>query len=116
MRSFVILAAAAISSGCVREAPSAQLANAAASGTERCISASQISARRITGPRTLEFDVGRFTYRNDLPDVCPGLANRTSFGDLKSAPATASGPSNRSKPEPSERPLSPAAASAHLQG
>ena len=83
MRSFLILAAAIISSGCVPEAPSAQLAGAAASGTERCISARQISARRITGPRTLEFDVGRFTYRNDLPDVCPGLANRTSFGALQ---------------------------------
>lgn len=83
MRSFVILAAAVIFSGCVQEAPSAQLASAAASGTERCISANQISARRITGARTLEFEVGRFTYRNDLPDVCPGLANRTNFGVLQ---------------------------------
>jgi hypothetical protein len=83
MRSFVILAAAVTFSGCVQEARGTRLAGAAASGTERCISARQISARRITGPRTLEFEVGRFTYRNDLPDLCPGLANRTSFGALQ---------------------------------
>lgn len=83
MRSFMILSAAVISSGCVQEAPSTRLASAAASGTERCIPARQISARRITGDRTLEFEVGRFTYRNDLPEICPGLGNRTNFGALQ---------------------------------
>lgn len=83
MRSRLMLMAAGLLSACVAEEPSAQPAGAAASGKQRCISASQISARRITGPRTLEFEAGRSTYRNDLPELCPGLAGRTDFGALQ---------------------------------
>lgn len=71
----------ALLSGCVGEAPPApQSMTSAAGETERCVSVQQITARRATGPRTLEFDLaGGRTYRNDLPEVCPGLENRRVF-------------------------------------
>ncbi len=80
MRMFVLsLAAVAALPGCMAEAPpSTQMA--AASGQVRCVPVRQITARRATGPRSLEFEMaGGITYRNDLPAVCPGLENRTGL-------------------------------------
>lgn len=83
MRMLLVPAAVAFLSACISEAPETQFAGAAAAGKTRCISASQISGRRITGPRTLEFEVGAVTYRNDLPGVCPGLASGAKFDTLQ---------------------------------
>ena len=70
----------AVLSGCVAEAPPAQRMASAMGETERCVPVQQITARRATGPRSLEFDLaGGRTYRNDLPEVCPGLQNRQAF-------------------------------------
>ncbi len=82
MRKIVIgLTAAAVVQGCMAEAPETAL-GPPGPGQLRCVDARQITARRITGPSSLEFDVGGITYRNDLPAACPGLENRMTFDSL----------------------------------
>lgn len=82
MRKIVIVVAAAgILQGCMAEAPETAL-GPPGPGQLRCVDARQITARRIIGPTTLEFDVGGVTYRNELPAACPGLENRMVFDSL----------------------------------
>lgn len=82
MRILLVSAAAVgLLQGCMAQEPGA-VTMAAAAG-ERCVPVQQIIARRATGPRTLEFELaGGITYRNDLPEACPGLENRTDFDVL----------------------------------
>ena len=82
MRKIMIAAAAAgLLQGCVAEAPETALA-AAGAGQVRCLDARQITARRVTSGTTLEFEARGITYRNDLPDACPGLENRMALDSL----------------------------------
>lgn len=74
------VAAAGLLQGCAPQVPASQTAALALGEQVRCVPVQQIIARRATGPRTLEFEVaGGITYRNDLPEMCPGLENRTNF-------------------------------------
>ena len=82
MRKIVIIVAAAgILQGCMAEAPETAL-GPPGPGQLRCVDARQITARRIIGPTTLEFDVGGITYRNELPAACPGIENRMALDSI----------------------------------
>jgi hypothetical protein len=82
MRTIIIsIAAAGLLQGCMTEGEQTELASPGP-GQVRCVDARQITARRITGPSSLEFDVGGVIYRNDLPAACPGLENRMALDSL----------------------------------
>ena len=83
MRAAVVLAlTTAILTACAAERPASDrtLASAAPAGESRaCLDPRQVISRRPAGPRTVFFEVaGGTTYRNDLPDPCPGLARRNA--------------------------------------
>lgn len=80
---FLGLASLTVLAACVAEPPPSQRAAMAVGEQTRCVSLDRVTSRRPIGPRTLEFELsGGEIYRNDLPEVCPGLENRDSFDVL----------------------------------
>jgi len=76
MRSKTLLIfAPLLAGGCTTADNMPEEASAAPAGASvRCIDVSQIIARRPAGPQSVIFELaGGRTYRNDLPDICPGL-------------------------------------------
>lgn len=45
----------------------------------RCIDPRRIIGRRVAGPTSLVFELTGVTYRNDLPEPCPGLGRGPDF-------------------------------------
>lgn len=91
MRRYILALAMLLPAGCMPQVRDAQPMAAAAAGDPlQCINLDQVISRRPAGPQSLIFELtgGRF-YRNDLPDLCPGL-QRAGPAEIVQVEATGS--------------------------
>lgn len=58
------------------------LGTISAAGTRDCLNLARIVGRRGDGPRAIVFETAGGTFRNDLPEVCPGLERPETFTAL----------------------------------
>ena len=86
MRSFPLLILPLLLAGCAyHDSPesAARETNAAVGEQVDCIDATRVAGRRAVDNRTLVFEMsGGQTFRNDLQEVCPGIARASDFGTL----------------------------------
>lgn len=59
--------------------PSRTPAASVAGEAQSCIPISQIRGSRVYDDYTIDFDAGSKTYRNTLPNRCPGLGGERAF-------------------------------------
>lgn len=84
MRAFALAAHTALfamaSCTTAGRTPALELTAAASGPAVDCIDSMRGSAPRVVGPRAVVFAMnGRVTYRNDLPNACPGLGRAPDF-------------------------------------
>ena len=69
--------------GCVgsgsSSVPAPELSASAIGDPVNCIDPRRVIGRRVAGPTSLVFELTGVTYRNDLPEACPGLGRGPDF-------------------------------------
>lgn len=82
--SAIIFLVAVAVAGCAADggpasAPAPELSAQAIGDPVRCIDPRRVIGRRVAGPTSLVFELTGVTYRNDLPEACPGLGRGPNF-------------------------------------
>lgn len=79
MRTLSVLAALALVVACAPGDSTLPGRSLRATGSRDCLDLSRIAGQRGDGPRRILFETAGGTFRNDLPEVCPGLERPETF-------------------------------------